>query len=915
MAIKASADKLIREMASFGEDFSGYSPAVSASSRELEVTRGQNAPADRAKSKKGKVTAKSTGLRYQFQILELYTVFSPQDDQPCMDHDRACGEGVVPVLRTAIKLKLLQWPQALHANVRKAVSNKQVFLIATTSRPELVYGQTNCFIGAAIDYGIYQVSSSDCFILGEHAARNMAYQNLFRRQGELCKLADIGGKELIGSIISAPFSHLSQLYVVPLAGMSNTQGTGIACCVPSSSPHDYAALEGLRRKPGHYSVNPEWISHDPIPLINTDAYGNLTAVALVNALNMDSVNDRYELAELEASATKEERTSGTMLVGDCAGLPVKSSIPLCNQQLINAGMAFPYAEPEQKVLSRSGDECVVALCDQWYLDYGNGEWKAKAKLMNTFIPQLQHSFEAVLDWLNQWSFARSYCLGSKLPWDPQLVVESLSDSTIYMAYYTVAHLLQGGSIYGNQVGPLKITADQMTDEVWSYVLQDGAFPAGQSIDRDKAAKLRSNFRYWYPMDIRSSGKDLISNHLAFCVYNHAALFEEEYWPRAMRANGHLLLGGQKMSKSTGNFLTLQEALEKFGADATRLVLADAGDDMTDANFDEATANACVLRLYTAIRWATDMKVARSEGKLRSGTWNTHDQAFMTEMEDLNRKTRQAFIATFFKDCLKYGYYEYQSARDWYRDITLTEHGGQGMHVDLVFYFIRTSALLAQPFIPHYAEYIWREILDESTSVQNALWPEVKAPFESSGVLAKLAYIRDVLSRLRSTETSAAKKRSKGGNITYDPSKARSARIIVATKYPEWKNHAVAILRKAYDDKANCVDNEKLMTDLSAADMMTQKEVMPFVSMMRRKLESTGVAALSHNLLYSEIDALTNLSPYIKSSLKLKQVIILTVDDALTYLGKRTSADVEDGWERRVIERAEPERPGISFWNC
>lgn len=23
-------------------------------------------------------------------------------------------------------------------------------------------------------------------------------------------------------------------------------------------------------------------------------------------------------------------------------------------------------EPEKKVISRSGDECVVALCDQWY---------------------------------------------------------------------------------------------------------------------------------------------------------------------------------------------------------------------------------------------------------------------------------------------------------------------------------------------------------------------------------------------------------------------------------------------------------------------------------------------------------------------------------------------------------------------
>ena len=33
-------------------------------------------------------------------------------------------------------------------------------------------------------------------------------------------------------------------------------------------------------------------------------------------------------------------------------------------------------------------------------------------------------------------------MGSKLPWDEKWLIESLSDSTIYNAYYTVAHFLQ-----------------------------------------------------------------------------------------------------------------------------------------------------------------------------------------------------------------------------------------------------------------------------------------------------------------------------------------------------------------------------------------------------------------------------------------------------------------------------------------
>jgi len=55
--------------------------------------------------------------------------------------------------------------------------------------------------------------------------------------------------------------------------------------------------------------------------------------------------------------------------------------------------------------------------------------------------ETRNAFEATLEWFQEWACARSYGLGTKLPWDPQFLVESLSDSTIYMSYYTIAHLL------------------------------------------------------------------------------------------------------------------------------------------------------------------------------------------------------------------------------------------------------------------------------------------------------------------------------------------------------------------------------------------------------------------------------------------------------------------------------------------
>ena len=68
--------------------------------------------------------------------------------------------------------------------------------------------------------------------------------------------------------------------------------------------------------------------------------------------------------------------------------------------------------------------------------------------MELYHDETRRGFDYTLGWLRQWACSRSFGLGTRLPWDPQYLIESLSDSTIYMAYYTVAHLLQRGDMYG-----------------------------------------------------------------------------------------------------------------------------------------------------------------------------------------------------------------------------------------------------------------------------------------------------------------------------------------------------------------------------------------------------------------------------------------------------------------------------------
>lgn len=139
--------------------------------------------------------------------------------------------------------------------------------------------------------------------------------------------------------------------------------------------------------------------------------------------------------------------------------------------------------------------------------------------------------------------------------------------------------------------------------MWNYIFKKGPYPEGSNIPEESLQKLRREFEYWYPLDMRASGKDLIRNHLTMSLYNHAAIWEDHaYMPRSFFCNGWVLINGKKMSKSEGNFLTVRDSIEKYGVDATRVALADAGDSLDDANFDELVANSAILRLYIFERW-------------------------------------------------------------------------------------------------------------------------------------------------------------------------------------------------------------------------------------------------------------------------------------------------------------------------
>ncbi|KAJ8930116.1 hypothetical protein NQ314_017127 [Rhamnusium bicolor] len=717
--------------------------------------------------------------RNKIQFGKRYTIYSIRDGQPCMDHDRSSGEGVGAQEYTLIKMQVL----APYPSKLSSLKEKPVFLVAATLRPETMYGQTNCWLRPDMKYIAFKTITGDIYICTERAARNMSYQGFTESDGQLNVILELLGEDILGCALKAPLTSYEKIYALPMLTIKEDKGTGVVTSVPSDSPDDYAALLDLKKKQPFrekYGIKDEMVlPFDPVPIIEVPDIGNLAAVTAYEKFKIQSQNDKEKLAEAKDMVYLKGFYEGGKKIQDIKKILQKSLLDKCE--------AVIYYEPEKTVVSRSGDECVVALCDQWYLEYGEENWKKQAfrclDNMNTYHDEVKKNFTGCLNWLHEYACSRTYGLGTKLPWDEQWLIESLSDSTIYMAYYTVAHLLQGNSFRC-------------------------------SIKKESLDRMRREFEFWYPIDLRTSGKDLVQNHLTFSIYNHCAIWpnDEDKWPKSMRANGHLLLNSAKMSKSEGNFLTLSDAIKTFSADGMRLCLADAGDSVEDANFVETTAEAGILRLFT-----------------------------------------------FIEKLLEQDFFEMQAIRDKYRELCL-----DGMHLDLILRFIEVQALIISPICPHVSEHVW-ELLGNKSSIVKASWPKA-GPIDEIQIKAS-EYLMETAHSFRiHLKTYLQGIKTKSNPNPPPVQKPNVISIWVAKSFPIWQSRILTTLKNYFDKSETLPDNKTLSSEFAKMEEL------------KKKVEKLGVKALALTLEFDEVEILRNNSVYLANTLDVDEVIIKYTDD-------------------------------------
>jgi leucyl-tRNA synthetase len=492
-------------------------------------------------------------------------VWCPKDKSPTGDHDRQVGEGVTPEEYTLIKYKL----------------DEKTFLPAATFRPETIYGITNMWINPDAAYVEAKVNGEN-WIISQEAAEKLKEQE---RAVEVKRV--FKGKELIGKSFENPVTK-AKFPILPGWFVDPKQATGVVYSVPAHAPYDWLALKDLQEKPEvlkDFGVDAEVVKRiKPISIIKVEGFGEWPAVEIVEQMG---VKDQHDPKAEEATKAlyKKEFHAGVLKqnCGPYAGQTVRGVKDTLIQDFKQAGAADSMYDLPQPVVCRCMTPCIVKiLSDQWFLNYSDPAWKEKAKeavaQMKIYPETATQWFITVIDWLKEWACARTTGFGTPLPWGKGWIIETLSDSTIYMAFYTInKHIRKYG-----------IEPAALTHEVFDYVFygKGETTPVCQASDipAEILESMRSEFLYWYPFDLRVSAKELVPNHLTFCIFHHAALFPREQWPRAIGVNGMLMIEGKQMHKSKGNFVTMKNAVERYGADATRCALLLGAEGMDDPDW-------------------------------------------------------------------------------------------------------------------------------------------------------------------------------------------------------------------------------------------------------------------------------------------------------------------------------------------
>ncbi len=595
------------------------------------------------------------------------------------------------------------------------------YIIPTaTLRPETIFGVTNLWVNPEIVYKKITVDGAKWIVSAECAHKLEYLDKKITYDGE------IKGSELVGKSATIPHRN-TQIPMLQASFVESHTGTGIVMSVPAHAPFDYQALTDLKTTGSDLASKIE-----PISIIETEGFGNVPAKEAIEKFGVKNQDDP-KLEEATKEVYGKEFYGGKLKQNteQFAGKKVSDAKDTIKDWLISQKHADILLElTNTPVRCRCGAECVVKILNnQWFLNYGDKSWKEKATRcfdsMSILPQEIRPEFNYVIGWLRERACARQHGLGTKLPWDKNWIVESLSDSVIYMAYYTIAKFVNAG----------KITAENLSREFFDYVFLGIGNAESSKISKELVEEIRKEFTYFYPVDSRHSGRDLVPNHLTFFVLNHVAVFPESNWPQEIVVNGSVLMDGKKMSKSMGNIIPLRQAITKYGADPIRLAIIISAELLQDADFNLESISGIKHKLESLLDECSKLQPEKLEELEPEDKW------IKTKLQNLVTQVTTSIEKMRLREALHDILFAFESDLSWY---TKRANAKKRDNISGMLHEVNSVRVaMLSPFAPHIAEEMW-EKLGQQGMVSTSSWPQISVEEVDASAIQSEDLLKSIL---------------------------------------------------------------------------------------------------------------------------------------------------------------------------
>jgi leucyl-tRNA synthetase len=622
--------------------------------------------------------------------------FCTDEENPVTTHDILEGEEAEFQDYTLIKFEA-------------DLDGQSVIAPMATLRPETVRGVTNAYVHPDGEYVRASVDDEEWVVSTE------AVEKLRLQERDVEIHAELSGEDLIGETVTNPITG-DEVIILPAEFVDTDNATGVVMSVPAHSPDDYVALQEVKERADDlaaYGIDPDEVrAIEPIPILDIEGYGEIPAADAVAAAGIESSDDP-ELEEVTADLYQDEFHSGVMHeeYGEFAGKTVQEVREAFRDHHRESGAFDEMYEFTEEVVCRCGGAVEVAKQDTWFLRYNDEEWQAKAHEavdQLTAIPEnTREQYDHTIDWLEEWPCIRNYGLGTRLPWDEDFVIEPLSDSTIYMAYYTIAHRIED------------VPVEDLTPEFF-----DALFYGADAVEDppEQALELREEWDHWYPVDFRCSANDLIQNHLTFFLYHHAELFDPDNWPEGITIMGMGLLEGEKMSSSKGHVVLPSKAIEEYGADTVRFFLLNSAEPWQDYDWRDDLVGSTrdqLERFWNRSQEVIDFEVPEERPELEHV-----DRWLLSQLQGTIETATDAMERFETRTASQTVFYNFEEHLKWYRRRADLSREGAKWTLQEV---LRTRLRLLAPFVPFMANELHEQLTGEPA--EEADWPEADPAWE------------------------------------------------------------------------------------------------------------------------------------------------------------------------------------------